>query len=57
MNEDIFWFEVSVNQILAMEILKRKDDLRGIKSGNADFKLLTLLNQLVQFSSINIVHN
>lgn len=39
-----------------MKILKRKDDLRGIKFGKAYIKLLTLLDQLIKLSTINIFH-
>jgi hypothetical protein len=40
-----------------MKVLESEDDLRCIKPGKAYIKLLTLLNQLVEFPSINKVHD
>ena len=57
MNEDILRFEVTVNQMLAVQVLDAKDDLSSIELGQPQIKLLSALYQLVELPSINKVHH
>lgn len=56
MDEDILWFEISVDELFSVKILKAKNDLRGVESSQMHIQTTMSLDDLEQLSTLNILH-
>ena len=56
MNEDVLGLQVSINKVLAVQVLKSEQHLGRVELSETQIELASLLDKLVQLASIHIVH-
>jgi len=56
-NEDIFWFEVSVNEVFFVKLPEGTENARSIESRNLFIEFLENLKMEEQFSSRTVVNH